>query len=112
MKHDLNPDVPEAVNRLIQLPVYVFAISFGIGTLLLVLHFVLPQYVYTALGIMYILFAIAVNLTVCIVLGMFALVYWPWRQIMILRACLLFVNIPIAMLYVFVVSEFSMSNQF
>lgn len=89
-------------------PVYLFIISLGLGTLLLLLHFAFPEEgILLYIGFIYIAGAIVINIITFICLAVYAVMQGRYRYLLLLRACLLFVNLPIAIGYIYIMTEFS-----
>lgn len=109
---NITVNAPEEVKSSIKMPVYLFLISLAIGTLLLLLHFAIPQVNFLVAGFIYLLIAAAVNIIMFGCLVIYSFVYWKYKWAILLHACLLLVNIPIAVVYIYIIFEFSMSNQF
>lgn len=83
---------------------YLALASLAIGTLLLIVHLVFPYTIQImVLGFFYLVFAIFVNGLVFLNLAYQFIVYPFKRQITAIRILILLSNIPIAMLYFYII---------
>ena len=78
--------------------------SFGIGTLLFLLHFVLPEYgLLYFIGYFYLLIAFLVNLLVFLNLLFLYFIKPNEREDLTIKMLIMLANIPIALLYLYIV---------
>lgn len=88
---------------LMEFPVWVLGISFTIGTLLLAFYLVGDNYGIVMWGFLYVVMAFGINLSVLIAYALLGYALAEYRQQLMERAALLLVNIPVAILYYYIV---------
>ena len=88
---------------LLEFPLWVLGISFAIGTLLLVLYITGENSEIVMWGFLYVVIAFGFNLSVLIAYALLGYALIEHRQQLMERAALLLVNIPIAILYFYIV---------
>ncbi|OIQ20154.1 MAG: hypothetical protein BM557_05655 [Flavobacterium sp. MedPE-SWcel] len=99
-----NHDSLHEVEILKQLPVWFFSISFITGTILLLLHLIIPKnFGYIEFGIVYTFIAFAINSLLLIGLIITSFYYKKHQKTILIRGTLLLLNIPIALIYLFIV---------
>jgi hypothetical protein len=78
--------------------------SFGIGTLLFLIHFILPEFgVLYLIGYFYLLFAFLINLAVFLYL-LFQFFMQPKdREALMVKMLIMLANIPIALFYLYII---------
>lgn len=78
--------------------------SFGIGTLLFLLHFALPEYgLLYFIGYFYLLIAFLVNLLVFLNLLFLYFIKPTEREDLAIKMLIMLANIPITLLYIYIV---------
>ena len=82
---------------------YLAVTSFGIGTLLLILHLLFPSVLLIYAGYFYILLAILINGITLLHLFYLFIIYRLHREIIAIRMLLLLANIPITLIYLNIV---------
>ncbi|WP_341698184.1 hypothetical protein [Flavobacterium arundinis] len=97
---------PYLVKTMAEIAVWIFCISFGIGTLLL-LTYIIDGYGndYMFAGFLYVVAATFVNTIALCVLLIHAYIYYEYRRSLLKWAALLLANVPIAILYMYIVFE-------
>ena len=96
---------------LMEFPLWVLGISFAIGTLLLVL-FIIGGGRYSPImfwGFLYVVIAFGFNLSVLIAYALLGYVLNEYQQQLMQRAALLLVNIPVAILYFYIVNTWKIN---
>ncbi len=97
------------INVILKLPIYVAGGSFFFGTLLLMLHLISPKpegEIYT--GIIYTLAAFLLNAVFFLAMLAFCFSAPPsFRTKLYTRTALLLLNIPVAIIYIIIVINFS-----
>lgn len=97
--------------QLLKLPVWLFSISFGIGTLILLFHFFGNRDISYAIGFLFIMIAVFTNAAVFAALVICSFIFKEYQGRILQQACILLINIPVAVLYVYlVISEAIPSN--
>jgi hypothetical protein len=78
--------------------------SFGIGTLLLILHFILPEYGFLYfIGYFYLIIAFLVNLLVFLNLLLQYFIKPKERKDLTIKMLIMLANLPIVLLYLYIV---------
>lgn len=98
---------PKYINEILKMPLWTFSISFGLGTLILLLYLVdknRTEYVFI-IGFFYVLAAIVLNFAMLLLLIVCAIINKEYRLQILERTSLILINIPIAILYFFIVIE-------
>lgn len=86
-------------------------ISFGIGTLLLLLQKLAPtNYEILFVGLLYVLFAILINGIMLFNLAYHFIILPKHREYIAIKILILLANIPIAILYILIVFNFNLLN--
>jgi hypothetical protein len=93
--------MPLKIQELLQVPVWIFGCSLGIGTIILLLHLTMREEIITVLGFFYILVATLINGIALVVFVTLSYVYRQHQQEILLRASILLLNIPIAIGYAY-----------
>ncbi len=102
---------PKYINEILKMPLWTFIISFGLGTLILLLFMVCmvnkdnPDKVIIT-GIIYVLAATVINFALLLFLIVCAFVHKEYRKQILERTAVMLINIPIAVLYFFIVTGF------
>lgn len=86
------------ITQLLKLPIWIFSISFGIGTLILLSYFYGIEIMFP-LGFLFLVFAFFVNAAVAGSLLICAFLFREYQQQILLKTSILLINIPIAMIY-------------
>lgn len=74
--------------------------SFAIGTQLLLLHFLFPEYIFLLfIGYIYVAATVVINFIAFLCMVYYFIIYRMHRQIIAIRILILLANIPIAFLY-------------
>jgi hypothetical protein len=85
--------------------------SFGIGTLLFLLHFALPEYgLLYFIGYFYLLIAFLVNLLVFLNLLFLFFIKPNEREDLTIKMLIMLANIPIALLYLYIIYTSFLTN--
>lgn len=83
---------------------YLALVSFGIGTLFLVLHLLFPEMILIIYaGYLYVLFALLINFITFLYLIYLFIIYHFDRETIAIRILILLANIPIGLLYLNIV---------
>jgi len=96
--------LPIQIQWLLSMPVQLFKISFIIGTLLLFLFMGFKEMGIALVGFYYLLLAIAINLLALAVFVVFSFIELKYQKLILLRASIMLINIPIAYLYYYIFS--------
>lgn len=91
------------LKRLLEFPIWVMGVSFAIGTLLLVLYITGDNYGIVMWGFLYVVMAFGINSSVLIAYILLGYALAEYRQQLMERAALLLINIPVAILYYYIV---------
>ncbi|OIQ20153.1 MAG: hypothetical protein BM557_05650 [Flavobacterium sp. MedPE-SWcel] len=102
-----NLELPREIEILKQIPVWVFGISFIIGTILFILYFIdnKPPYEVGGYGIIYTIVAYLVNGIVFIGLAIASFIYKEYQTNILARATLLLLNILISIIYFLIIAS-------
>jgi len=95
--------VQHRLNQLLKLPVWVFSTSFTIGTIILLLHLYGERELSLTLGILFIMFALAVNATLFSALLLCSYLFKEYQTEILQKASILLINIPVVVLYMYIV---------
>ncbi|RZJ65068.1 MAG: hypothetical protein EOO45_17090 [Flavobacterium sp.] len=94
---------PDTILKIIRAPAWIAGMSFGIGTLLFVLQIMdLGFSDLMLIGFVFVIIALIINLTALGVLLLLAYIYSDYREKILIHTSLLLINIPIAILYLFI----------
>ncbi|AWH86465.1 hypothetical protein HYN59_15710 [Flavobacterium album] len=106
MYNTIENNMPHLVKQLSGIAVWLFAISLGIGTAVLLMQAMADNsYQYYGIGFVYVIIATFINTIAFCVLLIHAWIYAEYRKILLMRAALLLANIPIALAYMYIVFE-------
>lgn len=97
------------LKRLLEFPVWVMGISFAIGTLLLALYMTVENSEIVMWGFLYVVTAFGINLSVFIAYALLGYALTEYRRQLMERAALLLVNIPVAILYLYIVNTWKIN---
>jgi len=89
--------------QLLQLPGWIAGLSFGIGTLILLLHLSIKDEMIIGIGMLYLVFAFFLNASVFGSLIICSFLFKEYQKQILLQAAILLINIPVAILYLYVV---------
>lgn len=102
---------PKYINEILKTPLWTFIISFGLGTFILLLFLVCmvnkdnPDKVIIT-GIIYVFAATVINLALLLFLIVCAIIHKEYRKQLLERTAVMLLNIPIVILYLFIVTGF------
>ncbi len=97
-------ELPYQILWLKQIPIWLFGISFLGGTILLATYLMNPKSEnYISIGLSYLILSFLVNSIVFIGLAIASFIYKQYQTIILARATLLLVNVPVAIIYFFIV---------
>lgn len=97
-----NTQLPENLEWAFTLPVEVFKASLILGTIPMILFAIFRDDTIAILGFFYLLFAIPVNLIVLLILVVSSFIYSKYQKAILIKASLLLINIPVAILYFYI----------
>lgn len=97
--------LPVRLQQILEFPKWIFGISFTLGTLLFILHVMkaVNPSVIMIIGFLYVLIAIFINTVAVGVLAVSAYVYKDYQNEIISKVAILFINIPVSILYCYFV---------
>lgn len=101
---------PHKIKWLLKIPVYLLALFFGLGTLLLLLFLVTHEMNIAVAGYVYLIASVILNLLALIVLIFYSFSYREYQKILLARAALLLINIPIAAIYTVIAINLILNN--
>ena len=105
----MNTHLPTGkIYYLLNIPIWIFLISFSGGTFLFLLYLAGNNDSIFMAGVFYLAAAFIINAIAFVAMVISIFFYYDYWQIILLRAALLLVNIPIALLYLFIL----LGNQF
>jgi len=91
------------LSQLLKLPIWVFGISFTIGTLILLLHLFGNRDISYAIGFLFILLAVFVNASLFGALVICSFLFKEYQKTILQQAAILLINIPVAVVYLYIV---------
>lgn len=94
------------LHGILQLPKWIFGISFTIGTLLFLLFCVFKNIEIALCGLIYLITATITNLMVLLIQIAFSFVYKKHQLIILKNTSILLLNIPISFLYYYIFFQF------
>ncbi len=101
---EVQQELPNEIALLKQIPIWLFGISFTGGTILLALYLINPRTEnYMVMGYMYVAMALIINSIVFIGLAIASFICRQYQTIILARATLLLLNVPIAVIYFLIV---------
>lgn len=96
--------LPVQIQWLLSLPVQIFKISLVLGTSLLLLYVVFQHIGVALIGYYYLQLAIVLNVLALAVFILFSFIEKEYQKRLLLRASVMLLNIPIALLYYYIFS--------
>lgn len=99
-------ELPYQIIWLKQIPIWVFSLSFLGGTILLVQYFITQNIEtndYVKNGLTYIILSFFTNSIIFIGLAIASFIYKQYQTIILARATLMLLNVPIAIFYIFII---------
>ncbi|RWW91968.1 hypothetical protein [Flavobacterium cerinum] len=94
--------LPVRLQQILEFPKWIFGISFTIGTILFAVFMINGSKV-IIIGFLYVLIAIFINTIAAGVLAVCAYVYKDYQNEIVNKTVILFINIPVAILYCYLV---------
>jgi hypothetical protein len=99
-----NPhEVPQTVLQLIDLPRWVFGITFFLGTFLLLMYLVSNNDEFITAGIIYVITALATNILFVLIMIVYAAIYKQYAAKLLINTSLILLNIPVAVFYSYII---------
>ena len=96
---------PKYIDEILKMPLWTFIISFSIGTILLLLFLIDKNNSNVLItGFLYVLLAIPINFALLLFLIVCAIVHKECRKQILERTAVMLLNVPIAILYFFIVT--------
>ncbi|MFL9845152.1 hypothetical protein [Flavobacterium rhizosphaerae] len=103
-----NPNqVPNSLKDLLIWPFYIFRLCFIAGTTLMLLYIVTKLQVLVLIGFFYTVAAVVLNLLLVLCYGIYAFTQPYYRLLILQKATILLLNIPIAILYMVLLFGFN-----
>ena len=98
---------PDTILTIIRAPAWIAGLSFVIGTLLFVFQIMnLGFSDLMIIGFVFVIIAFIINLTALGILLLLAYIHRKYREKILIHTFLLLINIPIAILYLFILFNF------
>ena len=109
---DQNQELPSEIKVLRQIPIWVFSISFIVGTVIFILYFIDNKHTYKIenYGIIYTTASYLINGLIFIGLANTSFIYKEYQTNILARSTLLLLNIPISIIYFLVIVSCEKTN--
>lgn len=99
---------PKHIKCILQIPLWTFSISFGLGTYILLLFLTDKDNSDTIImGFFYVFAATVINFGLLLFSIVSAIVHKEYRKQILKRTAVMLINIPIAILYFYIVTKFN-----
>jgi len=103
-KQDINK-IPKKIKQLLVLPLYIFSSSFIIGNLLFVAFMTTKAHALVSPGFIFLYAAFIINILFLLLFIVYAFMYKQYALLILQKASVLLLNIPVAILYTYLVLE-------
>lgn len=98
-------EATKKIRNILKLPLWTAGISFGLGTILLLLYLINKENYVMVFGFIYVAGALVVNIVVLFVLLILSNILAEYRRQILEATAVMLLNIPVAIIYIFIIFQ-------